>query len=110
LLTNHTTPGHSIEAEQIEMRLDNAPQPQQAQVQRIDRAHANPKLTWEEMGQPEYLSEQDVEVLQEASLLKKEKQLISYKDGSVSLKTNLPPHSVASITIDFAPEEANAAR
>jgi xylan 1,4-beta-xylosidase len=110
LLTNHTTPGHSIETEQIEIRLNNASKPIAAYIQRIDVEHANPKRLWEEMGQPEYLSPKNVEQLQEASLLVKEKQSISYKGNTVTLKTNLPPHAVASITIEFKPEESNASR
>ncbi len=105
LLTNHTTPGHSIETEQIEVRLDNAAAPHEAHIQRINAEHANPKLLWEEMGQPEYLSEKDVEQLQEASLLVKEQQSLTYKDGAIFLKTDLPPHGVAAITISFAPEQ-----
>jgi xylan 1,4-beta-xylosidase len=110
LLTNHTTPGHSIETEQIEIRLDNSPEPVKAHIQRIDAGHANPKRLWEEMGQPEYLRPKDVERLHDVSLPLKELQSVNYKDGSVFIKTNLPPHAVAAITIDFAPGEVSASR
>jgi xylan 1,4-beta-xylosidase len=103
LLTNHTTPGHSIETEHIELRLENVREPSDSHIQRIDQAHANPKLLWEEMGQPEYLTEKDVEQLQEASLLEKERQPLTYKDGMIFLKTDLPPHAVSAITITFGP-------
>lgn len=102
LLTNHTTPGHSIETEQVEIRLDNAPEPATAHIRRIDDRHANPKRLWKEMGEPEYLSSNDVEQLQQASLLVKERQAIRYKDGAVFLKTKLPPQAVAAISIEFA--------
>jgi xylan 1,4-beta-xylosidase len=105
LLTNHTTPGHSIETERIRLRLANAPEPYQANVQRIDGEHANPKLSWEEMGQPEYLTAKDVEQLQQASLLVNERQSLTYEDGAIFLKTELPPHAVAAITIEFATEK-----
>ena len=101
LLTNHATPGHSIESNQVKIRLDKAPQPVAAYVQRIDADHANPKQLWEEMGQPEYLSHKDVERLEETSLLMRENQPFSYEEGVLALKTNLPPHGVASITIEF---------
>ena len=101
LLSNHTTPGHSIETEQVEIRLTNASEPIEAHIQRIDAKHANPKTLWEEMGQPEYLAEKDVQRLQEESRLVKEQQRLSYEDGNLFLKTNLPPHSVAAITITF---------
>lgn len=105
LLTNHTTPGHSIETERIHVRLDNAPKPVEAYIQRIDAAHANPKALWQEMGQPEYLTKKGVEQLQEASSLVKERQSWRYKESVVVLKTDLPPHAVAAITILFEPQE-----
>lgn len=104
LLTNHTTPGHSIETEHIKVRLDNVSEPNDAHIQRIDAEHANPRLLWEEMGQPEYLSAKNVEQLQQASLLVKERQTLTFENKTISLKTELPPHAVAAITISFAPE------
>jgi xylan 1,4-beta-xylosidase len=105
LLTNHTTPGHSIETEEVHLRLDNALKPVEAYTQRIDDTHANPKALWQEMGQPEYLTEKDVEQLQAASRLVKEQQSWTYKDGAVFLNTDLPPHAVAAITILFEPQQ-----
>ncbi len=105
LLTNHATPGHSIETESINVRLDNAPKPIVAYVQRIDAAHANPKALWQEMGQPEYLTEKQVEQLQQASRLVNETRSINYEDDTIALKTALPSHAVAAITIEFAPEQ-----
>ena len=102
LLTNHTTPGHSIETEKLEIRLDQAREPTGAHIQRIDAEHANPKRLWEEMGRPEYLQPKDVEQLHEASRLVMERQSFSYKDNSIFLKVVLPAHAVAAITIDFA--------
>ena len=103
LLTNHTTPGHSIETEQIEIRLDNAREPIAATIQRIDHDHANPKRLWQDMGQPEYLSPKDVEVLEEASEIVSEKQRVKFENGSMILRTSLPAHGVAAITIEFKP-------
>ncbi len=109
LLTNHTTPGHSIEPEHIEIRLDNAREPVAAYVKRIDDEHANAKRLWVEMGQPEYLQRKQIEQLEEASQLKTETQRFSYSDGVLSLKIHLPAHAVAAITIEFKPETtANA--
>ena len=106
LLTNHTTPGHSIETEDIEVRLDNAPQPFSAQIQRIDAEHANPKLIWEEMGQPEYLTRKAIDQLEEASQLVTERQSFNYRDKAISLKIKLPEHAVAAITISFEPDKS----
>jgi xylan 1,4-beta-xylosidase len=104
LLTNHTTPGHSIETEQIGIQLDNAREPVAAYAKRIDDEHANPKRMWVEMGQPEYLDRKQIEQLEEASQLKTEKQRFTYRDGVIALKTSLPPHAIAAITIEFKPE------
>lgn len=101
LLTNHTTPGHSIETEELHIRLDNASEPLGARTQRIDEDHANAKRAWQEMGQPEYLSEKDVELLEEASQIVSEKQPLRVSDGSVYLNIRLPPHAVAAINIEF---------
>jgi xylan 1,4-beta-xylosidase len=104
LLTNHTTPGHSIETEEIEIRLQNAREPVAVYTRRIDDDHANPKRLWVEMGQPEYLDHKQVEQLEEASQMKTEKQRFTYDDGVLILKTSLPSHAVAAITIEFKPE------
>jgi len=104
LLTNHTTPGHSIETEHLEIRLNNVAEPTEVNIQRIDAGHANPKLLWEEMGQPEYLTEREIEQLQQASLLVKERQRFRYEDGALYMKTDLPSHAVAAITITLAHE------
>lgn len=99
LLTNHTTPSHSIETEHCEIRLSNVSEPTEVYIQRIDADHANPKRQWEEMGQPEYLTNKEVEQLEEASQVVKEKQRFNYEDGTLFLKIDLPPHAVAAITI-----------
>jgi xylan 1,4-beta-xylosidase len=102
LLTNHTTPGHSIETEHFEIRLNNISKPNEVYIQRIDAEHANPKALWLDMGQPESLTARDIEQLKEASLLVKERQSFSYKGSAVFLKVDLPPHAVAAITLEFA--------
>ncbi len=101
LLTNHTTPGHTIETEQLHIRLANASEPVGARIQRIDEEHANAKRLWQEMGEPEYLDDGDLERLEEASQLVSEKQPLRFDDSSIFLKVNLPPHAVAAVTIDF---------
>ncbi len=105
LLTNHATPGHSIGIEHLEITLKNVPEPREVHIQRIDEGHANPKLVWEEMGQPEYLAEKEVEQLEEASLLVEQRQRFKYEDGALFLKTDLPPRAVAALTIAFAQGE-----
>jgi hypothetical protein len=87
LLTNHTTPGHSIETEDLYIRLDNAPEPIEARIQRVDEDHANPKRLWRELGQTESLSDKDIERLEKASQVITERQSLRYDDGSILLKS-----------------------
>ena len=105
-LTNHTTPGHSIETEELHIQLQNAREPLGARIQRIDKDHANPKQLWQELGQPEYLTAKDIERLHEASQVVSEKQAIRFEHGVISLKVTLPPHAIAAITIEFKPGES----
>jgi xylan 1,4-beta-xylosidase len=100
LLTNHTTPGHSIETEHLEIRLNNIAEPTEVYIRRIDADHANPKFLWQEMGQPEYLTQREVEHLEEASQVRKERQRFGYDSSTLLLKVDLPPHAIAAITID----------
>jgi hypothetical protein len=53
------------------------------------------------MGQPEYLTAKQVEQLEEASMLVKERQRWRYEDGVIHLESVLPPHAVAAITIEL---------
>lgn len=107
LLANHALPRHPIETQQIHVRLtDTRAQPRRAYVERIDEDHANAKRHWREMGEPDYLSAGDVEGLQAASRLVQEPQGWAYEDGVIHLELALPPHAVAAVTVEFAPESS----
>ena len=107
LLTNHTTPGHSIEPERVEVRLENAPEPREAHIQRIDAEHANPEVVWQEMGQPEYLAQKDIEQLLQASRLVSRRQALTYEAGKIEFTVELPEHSVAAVTIQLTVRDNN---
>lgn len=102
LLTNHALPGHSIEAEQVMVSLNNASQPKHVFVSRIDSEHANARLTWEEMGAPAYPSTSQLDVLTEASSLVREKQPFKWSHKTVIIDINLPPHAVAAIEVGLS--------
>jgi xylan 1,4-beta-xylosidase len=104
LLTNHASPRHPITTERVEIKLSNAPRKGYAYAERIDETHANPKRLWREMGEPEYLTAPEVERLQEASRVWKEPHPCEYVNESLYLDISLPPHAVAAITVEFAPE------
>lgn len=105
LVTNHALPRHPIGAEQVHIKLTSGPEPRYASVERIDDTHANARALWREMGEPEYLSASEVEHLQEVSQVSKEPHVWRYEDRTIHLDINLPPHGVAVITVDFAPDQ-----
>ena len=101
LAVNHALPGHSISSEQVEILLSKSPAPRQSYIQRIDEDHANPRRIWLAMGSPEYLSVQAVEQLQAATELVKDPQSWSRTEGDIKLRFDLPPDSLAAITLEF---------
>jgi xylan 1,4-beta-xylosidase len=104
LSVNHALPGHSIATEQLEIILTKSHEPKQSYIQRIDEDHTNPRARWLDMGSPEYLSVQAVEQLQAATELVKEPQSWSQAEGEIKLHFDLPPQSVAAITLEFGVE------
>jgi xylan 1,4-beta-xylosidase len=101
LMTNLAMPWHPIQTELVNLKLSGAPAPGTAWIERIDDEHANPRLLWETMGEPEYLSASQVEQLEMVSTLRKESQSWTYDRGNIELAVALPPQSVAAITIEF---------
>ena len=79
-------------------------------VERIDEDHANAKRLWLEMGKPEFPSVREVEQLCAASQMVREPQPWKYEDGTIHLDLALPPHAVAAISVEFAPEPSKGGR
>jgi xylan 1,4-beta-xylosidase len=106
-LTNHAQPRHAILTQHVDVRLTDAPAPLTASIERIDEDHANPRKRWQEMGEPEYLSRSQVEQLESASRLVPEPIGFSFENRTVRFGVELPPHAVAAVTLEFAPEPSN---
>jgi xylan 1,4-beta-xylosidase len=104
LLANHSLPRHPIKTERVRVVLAHAPGNCHASVERIDETHANARASWREMGEPGYLSATEVERLQEVSRTWKEPQPCERVNDDLRLDITLPPHAVAAITLEFAPE------
>jgi xylan 1,4-beta-xylosidase len=102
ILTNHAQPRHDIVTQLVDVCLTDAPTRLTAYVERIDEDHANPRRRWREMGEPEYPSREQVEQLEVASRLVKEPLGLSYEGGTVRFHVDLPPHSIAAVTLDPA--------
>lgn len=106
-LTNHAQPRHDIATQLVEVHLTDAAAPLTSVIERIDEDHANPRRHWREMGEPEYLSHAQVAQLEAASGLVKEPISVAYADRTIRFDVELPPHSVAAITLELAPEPPN---
>jgi len=106
LLANSALPRHPISTENARIRLTAASRPKSATVERIDKDHANPKRLWREMGKPSYLSPKQVQELQANSRLAKEQQSFKYDQGTIYLDIDLPPQSVAAITVKLSQRQA----
>jgi xylan 1,4-beta-xylosidase len=109
VLTNHALPRHAIQTELAHVRVEHAGEPAAVFVERIDQWHANPRQVWKDMGEPDYLSERQVAELIAASQLVKEPFPWSQTDGGLDLEIDLPPHSVAVLSVEF-PEYGVAGR
>ncbi len=101
ILTNLAMPRHPVQTELVNLRLSGASTPRAAFIERIDEDHANPRKLWCAMGEPEYLSPQQVSQLEAGSVLTKDAQLLRCDQGDIDLNIDLPPQSVASITVEF---------
>lgn len=102
LLTNHAMPRHSISTELLGLHITAAPQPRVVYIERIDEDHANPRRLWRTMGEPKYLSSEQVHSLKAASCLVKQPQPWTYAQNHLDISLSLPPHAVAAITVEFA--------
>ena len=107
LLTNHVLPTHPVKTETVHLSISGLPQPLSAYLERIDDEHANPKRLWCEMGEPKYLSRNQVEQLMLASQLVKEPVSFRYQEKKCDFELTIPPHGVAAITLELAHEENN---
>jgi xylan 1,4-beta-xylosidase len=102
ILTNLAMPRHPICTELVSLRLSGAPAPLSAYIERIDEDYSNPRKLWCAMGEPEYLSRLQVSQLESASILTRDALPFVCGEGTIDLKLDLPPQSVAAITIQFA--------
>ena len=101
LLTNHALPRHSIAGVRARVHVTHALEPSAAWVERIDEDHANPKRRWQALGRPEYLDRSALDQLHEASRLTREACPWSWSNDQIDLEVELPPHSVAALTVEL---------
>ena len=102
LLTNYVQPRHAIRAERVRVTLSRCAA-MSATLQRIDAAHTNPKRRWLEMGSPEYLSPEQVAVLQAASVCLSTPLPLNVEASGVSFEVVLPELSAACVQLQLSP-------
>jgi xylan 1,4-beta-xylosidase len=106
MLTNHALPRHPIATERVRVLVDGLRTPRAASIARIDADHANAKASWLALGEPAYPSAQQVDAMHEASVVAVEPQRWTSDGPTIRFECELPPHSVAAITLDCQRGEA----
>jgi xylan 1,4-beta-xylosidase len=101
MLTNHALPRHPIATERVSVRLNKAAAPLRVSIARIDADHANAKARWTALGEPAYPNVAQLDSLHEASMVVPESQSWTYAGNTIRIECDMPPHSVAAITIDL---------
>ncbi len=104
-ICNWALPRHAISTQAVHVKLSGAPRPLSAHVSRIDDDHANPRRTWQDMGEPNYLSPRQVETLHAASAVNPEPHALRVADGHIEFDISMPPQSIAAVKIEFTPEK-----
>jgi xylan 1,4-beta-xylosidase len=99
LLTNYALPRHPIAAETVEINLANLAAPSHATIGRVDDDHANAPAAWKKMGQPEYLSSDQVKELMQVSEVADEPFEFQVSASGVRCTVSLIPQSVTAITL-----------
>lgn len=97
LLTNHQIPLSPIHEEDVVLTVKGFPKIEKILVERIDENHGNPRKTWEAMGKPVYLTDEQVQTLINASTLSQESISWQENKGDLTFKVTLQPHSVVAI-------------
>jgi xylan 1,4-beta-xylosidase len=100
VIVNLALPGEPIATERVCVRIDDAPRPRSAFVERIDDDHANPRRRWIEWGGPDRLAPREVEELLSCSALRPEPVEVDHDGQAIELTIRVPPNGVAAITVE----------
>ena len=102
VLTNHAMPRSDIRTELVRWRVEDTPVPTQVRIARVDQEHGNPRALWVAMGSPEFPSREQVGEIEAGSAVNDEPLAWTIQDGAVELAFDMPPHSVAVVSLDFS--------
>jgi len=107
LITNYALPRHPLTTETVTLTLNNISIPSYATLIRVDDDHANAPRLWTEMGEPTYLSTDQLNLLMKASELKSEPLSFQLNNQTVTLTLTVPPQGIAAITLHIAGSAAH---
>ncbi len=98
LAVNHHSLLHEIIEEKIEITLEGYRDTVKAQVEYLDEKHGNAFGTWQEMGEPDYLTKAQLAILEGASCTQAETLPVESADGRNTVNFTLPPMGAALVT------------
>lgn len=81
-------------AQDYEIRVQLPKAPSEITIAKIDEEHCNPMKLWEEMGNPDYLTPNQVEYIKERSAMVREPTRWSYEEGFVVITGKLDVNDV----------------
>jgi xylan 1,4-beta-xylosidase len=99
LATNYALPRHDTGTEKVRIKIDSIVSSGRAVIARIDDDHANAPRVWREMGNPEYLSGPQLQVLYAASELDHSEQQFQHHGKIAEFEIVIPPQGVAAVTL-----------
>ena len=110
MLVNVALPRHDIATQSVKVTLKGCREPSGVYVRRIDDEHANPKRLWKEMGEPRYLKERQVAMLDDAGRPQGRPLACDFdkSSGTLEFSLDLPPLSVALVTVVIEPGEVTS--
>ena len=103
LCINQAMPRHPIQDEDINLQLKGrlGRQARSVALTRIDEHNANPAALWRQWGQPEYLSQAQVEALRKAAEPPSTSLPFTAADGKLLLAFQVAPQSVNLLRIEW---------
>jgi xylan 1,4-beta-xylosidase len=101
LISNFSLPHHSINDEEVRLTMTTPNPAVRASAKTIDVDRGNPKAHWVELGSPEYLSKENVDLLMQFSTLREDPVDVSNTMGTINLFVVVKPLSVTAVTLFF---------
>ena len=99
VVTRQKVKNADFPAEAVELSIQMDEKPSKVTIQRIDDTHCNPLALWEEMGSPMVPNAEEVALIKEKTAMVEVALPFEYKDGQVTVATELKVNDVVLIKI-----------